>query len=431
MYSDVQYGIESDSLGNRAHDDKILRCPMNRALVPLAGAVAESCRLQERIDKMMTNSAGSTGVIMAFCTNCGTKAIGDFCTNCGNATTSPQANRVNEPKPPLQEMPISKTRFSNNFKNTTQVTTPVDVSSNNQRFAFQLSNANRKPIFFGLVGLIIVAILALFPAGGSYKVVFANETSSNRPSGFSLTTSEGSRSFPGSSSPGQVLQKGVWSPLQPISVLYTPNPIKDEVVEFNVPFFANLGIWNLGRDLTVIVELDDMSSTLRLSDQAIPILDFAARGYRSNYAADLQVCENAFDGNYGAQIGVISKSYENYLRFVKEESLDGIRTLYYTIWASRSDKLQTRISNYINLTNPYFADLELSNSGSDVVSELNALRAAWGNLESVSRQEADSRWDAAWDRIYSAEGGLSSSVASFVSAVQKAKDVSCARQLER
>lgn len=368
---------------------------------------------------------------MAFCTNCGTKAIGDFCTNCGQATPLVQKNKN------------SPASASNN-----SFSTPGSEAADQQSFAtFQAPASkypirgprpklkelarDRKPLFFGVVALILFGSLALFPAGGSYKVVFSNDASSNPPVPFELTANGKTSKFTGSSFDGQVLAEGTWNPFQPISVRYIPSPIKDDVIFFQVPVFANLGVWNLGRELKAVVEVDNQSSTIRLEGQLIPLVDFASAGYRSNYAAELQQCKSEFSDIYGGQIDFISKANSNYLRYVKEESLDGIRTLYYTTWAARSDRLQNRISNYTNLINPFFSDSSLDSSSRAVISSLDSLRSAWGNLETVARLEAKSRWSAAWDRIYDAETDLERAANTFVTESAAAAQRDCSRKLDR
>jgi hypothetical protein len=68
---------------------------------------------------------------------------------------------------------------------------------------------------------------------------------------------------------------------------------------------------------------------------------------------------------------------------------------------------------------------------SDVIQALGDTRSAWRNLKQVSRDEAESRWDAAWTRIYNAEEALNRLANKFISSAAIASKNYCNLELIR
>lgn len=102
--------------------------------------------------------------------------------------------------------------------------------------------------------------------------------------------------------------------------------------------------------------------------------------------------------------------YASYLVAVGEAEVSGY--LQYTVWASRSDKLQGLIKD-IRLEAPtYTSDIGF-NRWNQLLEAILALEDAWKNLERVARAEQASRWDSAWNKIYGAERSLRDRVESF------------------
>jgi hypothetical protein len=142
---------------------------------------------------------------------------------------------------------------------------------------------------------------------------------------------------------------------------------------------------------------------------------------RGNYAEALTNCIDAETRPLEQPAIYAQGIYEAYTEAVKSAQLNGARTLSYSVWASRSSRLQGLISDIEDETRrkgPSRTYAEWSNL-EDAIDEL---RRAWSNLETVSRRQADSQWDAAWQRIYDAETGVETSVRRLETVAPKAKE---------
>lgn len=366
-----------------------------------------------------------------FCSSCGNQASGKFCTNCGSPIIQPVIRQ--EPKTaPLTENLIT--------------TSPPDISNKDENISryFEIGNESeagekvsvsnsipRKRRRGLLISLFVIVVIILFPTSGPLQVIYKNETQLNPPTGFEINLNGKSSKFAGVNYDGQVIARDSWGGLAPIKLTFSPNPQKDEVVRFEAPFFTNLGIWNVGRVKSIVVRVNDSAVTVELDSREYPIIQFSSSGTRSDYKAEFSACEAVFDGLYGKQLNLLAKANENYLRYVDEERLSGEQWLYYTTWAYRSDALQGRLTNYLGLIDPNLGVPSLQSLAGEVVSALQAVRSAWQNLESVSRLEAESRWDSAWDTIRSAEADLQTASNSFVTQSAAASKLYCQALLDR
>lgn len=129
---------------------------------------------------------------------------------------------------------------------------------------------------------------------------------------------------------------------------------------------------------------------------------------RANFKQAVEKCVELSMAESGEDIESAQAIYEDYEAAVKAARVDGERYLFYTVWASRADDLQGRISRisdrFDRLSLPRNDNIALRVD--EINSQLLRLERAWGTLESVSRREDDSEWDAAWTEIYSADTGL-------------------------
>jgi hypothetical protein len=159
-----------------------------------------------------------------------------------------------------------------------------------------------------------------------------------------------------------------------------------------------------------------------------------ASAYRTFYSRDLSSCKEDFNDEFGYGINLRRNAYDNYLAFVEDSQLDGQRTLQYTTWASRADNLQAKMGNYLSLAsaNPMGTkNAGLNTAGDQVQDAIISLQSAWKNLESVSRAQSDSKWDAAWTRIYNAETALFDKTEAFKPTAKGAGGKICDAQLNR
>ena len=129
---------------------------------------------------------------------------------------------------------------------------------------------------------------------------------------------------------------------------------------------------------------------------------------RSNFKQAVEKCLDLSMANSEKDIKVAQAIYKDYQAAVEAARLDGQRNLYYTEWASRADGLQGRIvkisQRFNGLNFPKNDNVE--SRVAEISADLSKLERAWANLESVSRREADSEWDDAWNRIYAADTDL-------------------------
>lgn len=381
---------------------------------------------------------------MAFCGNCGTQVVGEFCINCGKPTVvgepQPKFQVRNEPEPmpPVEEVSsepvlpptfdVGKDQFTARDANK-----PIHKAEGSPKSPKTVRvRLSRKSLAL-LTTASLVTAAAFFPVSGNLNVVYVNDSTDQNPA-TELTVRTLNQTevllFPKTNN--QVLVTGTWGSFEPISVRITPRPKADEELSFVPPQIGYLGIWNYGRDLTIVIRSTNDELSVRLEGPLITLPGNEQSTRRSLFEREFTACQESFDLEYGYQINLASRAYKNYLEFVEEANLDGTRTLFYTTWASRANELENRIGSYISL----FKDIPgaLGNAGeirSDVIEALGDTRSAWRNLEQVSRDEAESKWDAAWTRIYNAEGDLSRLANQFKSSAANASMNYCNLDLTR
>lgn len=408
---------------------------------------------------------------MAFCGNCGTKAVGEFCVNCGKQTqlATPPVQPVQPVESPVVPTPVVET-----------VATPTPVEPVRQlieaqpeviaeapkpskkkleEFApeamqTQEASAETTPFLPGSIEAIepiakparskrvplivagsVVALGALlFPGSGELTVVYYDNTSEDNKAVDLTLQVAGEDIRIAKDADGELIYTGTWSSLQASELRVIPDPKDDEVVTIAMPQFGSLGIWNLNRPRVVTITANDRNLEVNLTggDNFSEVGTVAA--YRTFYNRDLASCKEDFNDEYGYGINLSRNAYDNYLAFVKEAQLNGTRTLYYTTWASRADNLQSKISSYLSLSkdNPLTTEnTNLNSLGADVQEALIDVRSAWKNFESVSRAESESRWDGAWTKIYNAETALYDKVELFKPQAKGAGAKICDAKLNR
>lgn len=416
---------------------------------------------------------------MAFCGNCGTKAVGEFCVNCGKPTkfgaqpTQPVAAPIQptvpvaEPVslPPAVEIPtvvptaaevipeiveakpevIAPTPKPSKKKPAEQASdnaqpegllpteSPTPQDSNEQVEPAPVEKKSKRvPLI--IAGSVVVLGALLFPGSGELQVVyFDNTTDENSAVDLTLQI-DGQDIRIAKDASGELIYSGSWSSFQSQELRVIPDPKDDEVVTIAMPQLGSLGVWNINKTRVVTITATDrnLEVTLTGGDNFSEVGTFAA--FRTFYTRDLASCKEDFNDEFGYGINLRRNAYDNYLEFVADAQLDGTRTLQYTTWASRADNLQSKISGYLSLgkDNPLNTDNSTLNSLGDEVQEaLNDLRAAWKNLETVSRAQSDSKWDAAWTKIYNAETALYDKVELFKPEAKGAGSKICDAQLNR
>lgn len=400
---------------------------------------------------------------MAFCGNCGTKAVGEFCVNCGKSTQAivqPIQPIQVEPAPIPEAKPVVYAPVVETPPQTVEVVAPQEVAQPKvleevatgyiaaenpqaQSVSPELTEeqaqdspkgqrSKKVPLIVG--GSLMLLAGLLFPGSGEVTVVYNDYTSDENPAVNLTLQINGEDIRIAKDANGELIYTGTWSSFQPSELSVIPDPKNDEVISISMPQFGSLGIWNINKTRTITISAFDRSLDVDISggDNFSEVRTVMAS--RSFYERDLAGCKEDFNDDFGYAINLRRNSYTNYLSFVEDAQLDGTRTLQYTTWASRADNLQAKITNYLSLfeDNSLTTDnTTLNSSGSDVQSAITDLRAAWKNLESVSRSESDSKWDAAWTRIYNAETALYDKVDSFAATAKGVGGKICLAQLTR
>jgi hypothetical protein len=364
---------------------------------------------------------------MAFCGNCGTKAVGAFCVSCGSRTElaaqpiEPIAPKV-EPLPAPVEIEV--------------VEQLIEAEHSDQPEVSQVATRGpKKPKPLLWVAGAIVAMAALFfPGFGELTVVYHDNTTAENPA-VALTLKVADRTIRiTKDSEGKAIYTGTWSTFQSEELKVIPDPKNDEEVTIAMPQFGSLGIWNLNRQRVVTITANDRNLEVNLTGGDNFSQVGTLEAYRTFYSSELASCKEDFNDDFGYGIKLRQNANQNYLAFVKDSLLDGQRTLYYPIWAARADNLQSKMSDYLSLITDNSlptGDPVLSSNGVEVQAAFIDLRAAWEGLEAVARSESDSRWSAAWDKIYESESALTSKVNQFNPNASGAAGKSCSARLNR
>lgn len=416
---------------------------------------------------------------MAFCGNCGTKAVGEFCVNCGkptllNAQPAPAVQPVIEtpvvapaqtavepvvvPEPQLP--PVAEPAVVEPQVEATPVVStaeepekPMRTSKPSQELAPEVTEeteevsetepavvetapkakrSKRVPLLIGAGVLVLGALL--FPGSGEIQVIYQENTSEENPAVDLTLQIEGQDIRIPKDADMEVIYTGTWSSFQTVEMVVIPDPKNDEAVTIRLPQLGSLGIWNINKLNVVTITANDRNLEVNLSgaDNFSEVGTVSA--YRSFYERDLTSCKEDFNDDFGYSINLHRKAYDNYLAQVEDAQLDGTRTLQYTTWASRADNLQSKMTGYLSLVNDNTLPTQnptLVSLGGDVKTALEDLRSAWKNLETVSRNQSDSKWDGAWTRIYNAETALFDKVESFTTTAKGVGGRICDAQLNR
>jgi hypothetical protein len=416
---------------------------------------------------------------MAFCGNCGTKAVGEFCVNCGkptllNAQPAPAVQPVIEtpvvapaqtavepvvvPEPQLP--PVAEPAVVEPQVEATPVVStaeepekPMRTSKPSQELAPEVTEeteevsetepalvetapkakrSKRVPLLIGAGVLVLGALL--FPGSGEIQVIYQENTSEENPAVDLTLQIEGQDIRIPKDADMEVIYTGTWSSFQTVEMVVIPDPKNDEAVTIRLPQLGSLGIWNINKLSVVTITANDRNLEVNLSgaDNFSEVGTVSA--YRSFYERDLTSCKEDFNDDFGYSINLHRKAYDNYLAQVEDAQLDGTRTLQYTTWASRADNLQSKMTGYLSLVNDNTLPTQnptLVSLGGDVKTALEDLRSAWKNLETVSRNQSDSKWDGAWTRIYNAETALFDKVESFTTTAKGVGGRICDAQLNR
>ena len=405
---------------------------------------------------------------MAFCGNCGTKAVGEFCINCGKPTqlSAPVVQPVEPvaaPLPPVVETPVAppapvevieqviepeaipeppKPSRKKLEEPAPEVAEPV-ASIETEAAEFDEAVEDEEPaprrklskrVSLTLAASIVVLGAVLFPGSGELTVVYQDNTSEDNKAVDLTLQIAGEDIRIAKDADGELIYSGTWSSFQSGELRVIPDPKNDEVVTIAMPQLGSLGIWNLNRARVVTITANDRNLEVNLTggDNFSEVGTVAA--YRTFYARDLATCKEDFNEEYGYGINLRRNAYDNYLAFVEDAQLDGTRTLQYTTWASRADNLQAKMSNYLSLAsaNPLGTkNSGLNSAGDEVQDAIIKLQSAWKNLEAVSRAQSDSKWDGAWTKIYNAETALYDKVELFKPQAKGAGAKICDAQLNR
>lgn len=311
---------------------------------------------------------------MAFCVYCGNPGEGRFCGNCG------------EPQPSLE----TKSK-----------------KPKSPRFAIFITATFSA---LALLGSVFVVKQYIAPFEGPLKLQVRNDMGQN-----SLKTDLYSLRVNGSIVQIPSVGKSVelesdWESDSAISVNLTTDVAGERDLNFSiVPRDLGLLGSDAGKSLIVVVSVEEDQFEVELhsgSTQQRVVLA-SRRSPRVNYDKLLAACTSGLTQEVSSELRYASGVYSKYLEAVKEARLDGSRSLLYTTWASRSRNLQGLIRD-IRLGAPIFSGEVGFENWSLMIESLRDMETAWQNLESVARAESDSRWDAAWNQIYSKERDLSS-----------------------
>lgn len=293
--------------------------------------------------------------------------------------------------------------------------------------------ASLKPVAIAAAGVVLLGAL-LFPSSGKLKVVFSDETSSNPPVALNLNVNgELVRIDTGRLRDGVLFERD-WSAFQPIEIEVIPDPLADEVVATSTMQIGTLGIWNLGRDLVVNVVSYDSWTEIDVTGPNNFFESRTSEGLRSNFAMASLKCAEDFTEQHALKVNLVRQANANYVKYVKESQLEGDRTLTYTTWAARSERLIGKLTSYIKLieSNPLPSPTSEHNTEREaVLTDLNNLKTRWRGLANIARDEDEARWDGAWTLIYEEEAALLDSTKAFRALSENAKDVFCQSKLVR
>jgi hypothetical protein len=292
--------------------------------------------------------------------------------------------------------------------------------------------SKKVPLIVG--GFLILLAALLFPGSGEVTVVYTDYTSKANPAVDLTLEIDGQEIRIQKDARGELVYTGTWSSFQASEVRVVPDPLSDEVITVAMPQLGSLGIWNINKNRTITISAFDRWLDVDISGGDNFSEVGKASANRSFYERDLSSCKEDFNDDFGYAINLGKNSYTNYLSFVEDAQLDGTRTLLYTTWARRADNLQAKMTNYLSLMDDNSlstTNTNLNTLRTDVQLALIDLRSAWKNLESVSRSESESKWDAAWTRIYNAETELYNKVDSFTATAKGVGGKICFAQLNR
>lgn len=315
---------------------------------------------------------------MAFCVYCGSHNDGQFCGNCGQPQTLEKAKSKKSKQLPRVAIIVSSV------------------------FTVLL-----------VLGTTFIVRQYISPFEGPLQVQISNQMERNflRSNFYSLSINGVGTQIPSFNKSTESAQ--FWESDSAITLELSSQIVGEQDLAFSaVPRELGLLGSNSGKALGLFftVEQDHFSVELVLDPSGKPELLYSKKSKRVNYERLLEKCneENGQEVNFELAFarGVETKYYNA----VSDAQLNGTRTLLYTVWASRSDKLQGLIRDIRNSAPTYTSDIGLDR-WRDMLRGLEALEDAWQNLESVARAEQDSRWDAAWERIFDEERSISSLVA--------------------
>lgn len=310
---------------------------------------------------------------MAFCVYCGSQSEGRFCGSCGKM--QPSTETVSKPK--------------------------------SHRVALLVVAALSALI---LLGSTFVVRQYVAPFEGPLDIRVTNEMGQNslKTDYYSLRVNGSIMQIP---SVGKTveLERG-WESDSELSVTLTTNVVGEQDLTFSiVP--RDLGLFGSdgGKPLSLWVSVKEDQFEVELSSSSTKekVVLASRRTPRVNYDKLLAACTSDLKQEVSSELRYASAVYSKYREAVVEAKLDGSRTLLYTTWASRSRTLQGLIRD-IRLEAPAFSGEAGFESWNLMIESLRDMEAAWQNLETVARAESDSRWDAAWNQIYSKERNLQS-----------------------
>jgi hypothetical protein len=144
------------------------------------------------------------------------------------------------------------------------------------------------------------------------------------------------------------------------------------------------------------------------------------RMVRADFSKAINYCIAAYENPMQTPKKISRNIYPQYESAVKKANLDGQIALPWTSWAFRSEEVQISLQKLEdglkNQEPPHHSERWAS-----LVRSMAQLRLSWQNLEGVARAEDNSRWEKAWDRIFSGESTLSTAAMLFDTAPSNGK----------
>ena len=310
---------------------------------------------------------------MAYCANCGSEVSSAFCANCGT------------------QSPIRKRKFSFSKKTLAIVAGSVALSL--------------------LAGGLLIREYVL-PFSGPLEVVVTNKSSGDNTiakARLSMTLDGEELALPLVAGQSATIET-TWKSHVPITLNIDSKFVEEESTSlvFAVRKSGFTGSFG-GTPMQLNIKINNSEIVAELVEKKDAGETFASVVFdRANFKQSVEKCVERSMADSGEDIESAQAIYEDYEAAVKAARVDGERYLFYTVWASRADDLQGRISRILDrfdrLSLPKNDNIALRVD--EIRSQLLRLERAWSTLESVSRREDDSEWDAAWTEIYSADTGL-------------------------